>query len=144
MNTRAFLLASLIAGVAIGLFGGLPIISLANCILCIWVWLGAMLAVWLYRKLEGSKPNLTATQGMLLGLVSGVIGAVIVWLLSLLTKDAASDMIASIATSAGIDLPAGLLGGGFTLIRLVIDLVLYSIFGVVGGLIGASVFKTKP
>jgi hypothetical protein len=141
MNTRAFLLSSLIAGVVIGLFGGLPVISLANCVLCIWVWLGAVFAVWLYRKFEGSQPKVTSSQGMLIGLVSGLIGAVVVWLLSLLTRDAASQLIGNFATQAGINLPAGLIGGGLTIIGLFIDLVLYGIFGVVGGLIGASIFK---
>ena len=45
MNMRAFWLASLIAGVVMGLLGGLPLISVLNCVLCLWVWLSAILAL---------------------------------------------------------------------------------------------------
>lgn len=143
MNTKAFLLASLIAGVVMGLLGGLPIVSFANCVLCMWVWLAAILAVWLYRRLEGSTPTVTPSQGALLGVTSGVIGALIVWLLSLLTKDAAAQFVGEIAAQAGVNLPANLIGGGLSILGLVIDLVLYALFGAVGGLIGAAIFKPK-
>jgi hypothetical protein len=143
MNTRAFLLASLIAGVIMGLLGGLPIISFANCLLCIWVWGSAILAVYLYRRLEGSQPMVTLSQGALLGVVSGLIGALIVWLISLLTRGAAEQFIGQIAQQAGVDVPAQFLGTGLSLFSLLFDLVLYAIFGAVGGLIGASIFKPK-
>jgi hypothetical protein len=142
MNTRAFLLSSLIAGVVIGLLGGLPIISIANCVLCIWVWLGAILGVWLYKRFAKPAPAATMGQGALIGLVSGVIGAVIVWLISLITRAAATDAIAQVFQAAGVEVPS-FLGAGVALAGVLIDLVLYAIFGVVGGLIGAAIFKTK-
>lgn len=142
MNTRAFLLASLIAGVVMGLLGGLPIISIANCVLCMWVWGSAILAVYLYRRLEGSLPMVTLSQGALLGLVSGLIGAIIVWLISLITRQAATEAIMQVFEMAGMEAPS-FLGTGVVIVGLIIDLVLYAIFGAVGGLIGAAIFKPK-
>jgi len=142
MNTRAFLLASLIAGVVMGLLGGLPIISIANCVLCMWVWGSAILAVFLYRKLEGSQPFVSLGQGALLGVVSGVIGALIVWLISLITRQAATEAIGQAFQMAGMEAPS-FLAGGVAILGLFIDLVLYAIFGAVGGLIGAAIFKPK-
>jgi hypothetical protein len=142
MNTRAFLIASLIAGVVMGLLGGLPIISIANCVLCMWVWASAIFAVWLYRRFEGSQPLVTLGQGALLGVVTGLIGAVIVLLISLITKQAATDAIMSAFETAGMEAP-GFFATGAILVGIVIDLVLYSIFGAIGGLIGAAIFKPK-
>jgi hypothetical protein len=141
MNTRAFLLASLIAGVVMGLLGGLPLISVLNCVLCMWVWLSAILAVVLYRSFEGSHPRVTTGQGALLGLVSGIIGAVVVWLISLLSRNAAMGYISQILTSSGVNLPSGVLQAGIGFFSLFFDLILYAIFGAIGGLIGAAIFK---
>jgi hypothetical protein len=142
MNTRAFLLASLIAGVVLGLLGGLPIISIANCVLCIWVWLGAILAVWLYRRFAQPQPAATLGQGALIGLVSGLVGAVVVRLISLVTRGAPTEAIAQIFEAAGVQAPS-FLASGVAIVGFLIDVVLYAIFGVVGGLIGASIFKDK-
>jgi hypothetical protein len=136
------LLASLIAGVVMGLLGGLPVISIANCVLCIWVWGSAILAVFIYRKLEGSQPLVSLGQGALLGVVSGVIGAIIVWLISLLTNQAATAVITQAFQAANVETPP-FLGTGVAIVGLIIDLVLYAIFGAVGGLIGAAIFKPK-
>lgn len=141
MNTRAFLLASLIAGVVMGLLGGLPLISALNCVLCMWVWLSAILAVVLYRSFEGSHPRVTTGQGALLGLVSGIIGAVVVWLISLLSRNAAMGYISQLLSSNGVNLPSGVLQAGIGFFSLFFDLILYAIFGAIGGLIGAAIFK---
>jgi lysylphosphatidylglycerol synthetase-like protein (DUF2156 family) len=142
MNTRAFLLATLISGVVMGLLGGLPLISVLNCVLCMWVWLSAILAVMLYRNFEGTKPKVTPSQGALLGVVSGVIGAFIVWLISLLTRNVAMSYIAQLLSATGTNIPDSLLRTGASIFSLFFDLVLYAIFGAVGGLIGAAIFKS--
>jgi hypothetical protein len=143
MNTRAFLLSSLIAGVAMGLLGGLPIISVLNCILCLWVWGSAMVGIFLYFKFDATKARLSLGQGALIGLLSGAIGAIIVWLLSLLTRGMAMKMIAQLLASTGTELPGSFFSPTVSFFSLFTDLVLYAIFGVIGGLIGASVFKGK-
>jgi len=68
MNTRSFVLSVLIAGVVIGFLANLPILNLINCALCIWVWLGGILAVFLYRRFAGGaqyamSPTMTFTGG---------------------------------------------------------------------------------
>ena len=47
MNTRSFVLSALIAGAAIGVLANLPVLNLINCFLCLWVWIGGLLAVFL-------------------------------------------------------------------------------------------------
>jgi len=77
MNTRALLLSGLIAGVLMGLLSELPILSIANCCLCLWIWAGGIFAVFLYRRFDNSVGATTLTQGVLVGLVAGLVAAVL-------------------------------------------------------------------
>ena len=45
MNARAFWLSALVGGLVIGFLGNLPLLNFVNCLLCIWVWLGAGLGL---------------------------------------------------------------------------------------------------
>lgn len=150
MNTRSFLLSSLIAGAVIGLLGSLPVLNFVNCILCLWVWAGGLLAVYVYRRFQPGGPGLTQTQGAGLWALAGVIGALIGSVVFLLTSTLSLPLMTGLARALQFegDLPVGT--GGFwenvvaALIFLVIDLVLYPLFGALSGLIGVSVFKPRP
>jgi hypothetical protein len=77
MNARAFWLSTLIAGALMGLLANLPVLNLINCFLCIWIWLGGALAVYLYRRFHPVGVAPTVGQGALLGIVAGLIAAVV-------------------------------------------------------------------
>ena len=77
MNTRALLISTGIAGVLMALLSTLPFISVANCCLCLWLWTGGILAVFLYRRFAGIQGPITLSQGVLIGLLAGVISAVL-------------------------------------------------------------------
>ena len=150
MNTRSFVLSSLIAGLVIGLLGSLPLLNLVNCLLCIWVWVGGLLAVYVYRRFEGGRSGLSQAQAAGLGALSGLIGAVIGMLVFLVTGWLSAPLFEGLARALQVegDLPFG--AGGFedslmtALIFLVLDGVLYPIFGVLGALIGVRLFKPQP
>lgn len=150
MNTRSFLLSSLIAGAAIGLLGSLPVLNFVNCLLCIWVWGGGLLAVYVYRRFQPGQPALSPAQGAGLGAVAGLVGAGIGAVVFLLTSSLSLPLMQGLARMLQVEGDLPFQSGGFTntlistLIFLVIDLVLYPLFGALGGLIGASVFKTRP
>ncbi len=151
MNTRSLWLTALVAGIVIGLLGNLPLLNLVNCILCAWVWLGGALAVWIYRRLQGAQPALTGGQGAGLGALSGVIGAVVGFGVYLLTSSLSVPIMNSLARAFNIqgEMPWNTAAGGSNvtsgLIWLAIDLVLYSGFGALGGLVMASMGKkTAP
>jgi len=150
MNTRSFILSALIAGTLIGLFGSLPLLNLINCILCLWVWLGGILAVFLYRRYQRGGPGLSIAQGAGLGAVSGLIGALVGVVVFAITSSLSMPLFNSLARALQIegDLPfqsgdiwAVVMQGVFFLI---VDLVLYPIFGAIGGLIAAGVFWKEP
>lgn len=145
MNTRSFIYSALIAGVLIGIFGNLPLLNLINCILCVWVWLGGILAVYLYGRFQRGEPGLTVGQAAGLGAVAGAIGAFVGVVVYALTSFISAPMIASLARLLQVEgnIPTGPSIAG-TLVFFFIDIVLYPIFGAVGGVIAASLIWKKP
>ena len=104
MNTRSLFLSALIAGVVIGLLGNLPILNIINCFLCIWVWVGAFLAVMLYRRYEPGV-SLTTGQGAGIGALAGLVGACVGVLINLLTSFISTPVYDSIARFFDVDMP---------------------------------------
>jgi len=146
MNTRSVIFSILIAGVVIGFLGNLPVLNLINCALCIWVWFGGGLAVILYRRFQSGQPSPTTAQGAGLGALSGLVGALVGAVVFLITSPLSVPLFNRLALAFQIegDLPFsnnfwGYIGTAF--IFLVIDAVLYPIFGALGGLITASLTK---
>jgi hypothetical protein len=150
MNTRSFLLSALIAGVIIGVLGNLPVLNLINCFLCIWVWVGGILSVYMYQRFQKGEATISAGQGAGLGAVAGLFGAVIGVVVYALTSFISMPLFASLARAFDVqgDLPfttGSSLGGVFASAFFfgTIDAVLYPIFGAISGLIGASFFGKK-
>lgn len=157
MNMRAFTLSALIAGLVMGVLSNFPVINLANCILCMWVWLSAILAVFLYRRFAPGAPFLSVGEGAGLGAVSGIVGAVVGAIVSLLFNalfaSAGFDpaMMLQQMQAAGIVVPPeampaiqALAGTGSVLIATLCNGVVYAIFGAIGGIIAAALIWKKP
>lgn len=145
LNNRSLWIAGAIAGALMAILSTIPIINLANCLLCAWLWLGGMFAVWFYRR--DNRVPLSMGQGATIGAVAGLIGAVIATILGLILGGAGlASSLASQAETLGEtgDMIVGLMAGGLgTVIGLFFNLVFYTAFGAIGGLIGASLFA-KP
>lgn len=149
MNTRSFLLSALISGAVIGILANLPVLNLINCFLCIWVWVGGILAVYLYQRFQREGPSLTGGQGAGLGAVAGLIGAFIGVIVYALTSFISTPLFQGLANLFDIgDLP--FTSGGWTGVFIsaffffTIDAILYPLFGALSGLLGASLFKKEP
>jgi hypothetical protein len=149
MNSRSFLMSILISGIAIGLLGSLPLLNLVNCVLCIWVWLGGALSVFLYRRAQHGAPSLTTGQAAALGALAGLVGAIVGALVFAVTSPISTPLFNSLARGLDIqgDLPTA--GGGFsetaatTVAFLVLDAVLYPLFGALGGMIAAATTRAR-
>ena len=150
MNSRSFFLSALIAGVVIGLLGNLPVLNLINCFLCIWVWVGGILAVFLYRRFEHGGPGLTGGQGAGLGALSGLIGAFVGVVVYALTSFISMPLFNNLARSFDIqgDLPwdaggfPGIIASAFFF--LVVNAILYPLFGAISGFITVSLLRPQP
>ena len=155
MNSKSMLIAAGVGGLIMLVLTKIPLISLClNCLFCVSYWGSGILTVWLYRQLEKENPGLDIGQGIILGLLAGVAGAILASLVGAIFSGAGvlsaldsirnvpgfstrfpalSDSMLHSATSFG----GGLFGG------LICNLVLYPVFGAIGGAIAAGLIWKK-
>lgn len=142
---------AIIAGLFTGVLSGIPGINLANCLCCLWVLLGGLLAGYLYQK--ESTVKLEIGDGFAVGALSGVAGAIISAPLSLafasVTKRMAMDILREFMEMQGEGFDFSQLEQeirasatfGFTVLNLVIKIIVFAIFGSIGGAIATLLFK---
>jgi hypothetical protein len=159
MNQDSFLKSALIGGVALGVLSALPLLGAVNCLCCAWVIGGGMLAAHLYVK---DSPNpVTLGTGVLLGLLAGVIGAVVDTLFTIPLHMALSgsalmteqlrgladefpnlpvewrDMMRSLASGGTA------MGGFLVVVGAFLKLIVYGIVAMLGGALGVAVFEKR-
>ena len=140
-------------GLLIGVLSALPIVSAGNCCCCLWVVAGGMLAV--YLRQQNSPFAVTSAEGALVGLLAGVIGAVVGHdhLDSHRSDDGA---VPASAHRAGDQFATGYSGRNARhagarqrrrprrdrrCVQVIFMLITGTIFGMLGGLLGVAVFK---
>lgn len=150
---------ALIGGAVIGVLSSTPIVSAGNCLCCMWVLLGGAAGAYLYKRQLPAKQELTLGDGALIGLMSGVFGSLIGALISyffmaVIGYDPTQSFFRSFLEKAQ-DVPPEfrdmmekfMKGGEFNPIMVILglfsSLILYSVFGSIGGLIGAALFGKK-
>lgn len=157
MQENAKLKPALIGGVSLGVASAIPILNLLNCACCALVIGGGVLGAYLYTKDMPPSPQAPYGDGALVGLMAGVVGAIVSSILQIpLTL-----LTAGVGLAPGLDqvfeqmdLPeeaqeilSGIGAGGLSLtvmlIGFVTSLFIYSIFATVGGVIGVAVFSKK-
>ena len=143
---------ALIGGALIGIISAIPIISLINCFCCTGVVIGGIVAVHLYNKNLGGL-ELTSSEGVVIGLMAGASGALISTILTSMITGGVKNQINKILEYSN-EIPPELqdaliriqeMGGNlfFVIVGLVFSLIIFSIFGIIGGLIGVSLFRKK-
>ena len=141
MNKKNLSIAVLAGAITSLLLSNLPLINLVNCLLCAGFWASAIFAVWLYRRLNGT---VTIVEGLKIGALSGLIAWAAGFLLSFVglagiqgLMNGASQFLPVAATQGLSDLPAW----GAIVINL-LGVVVEVFFGIIGGWIGGSIFRT--
>jgi hypothetical protein len=139
---------ALLGGLLIGFLTALPVV---NCCCCLWVIAGGMLAT--YLRQQDTPYQIPAAEGALMGLAAGAIGAIIGGLLSIPLEFALGPMQQQIIErfAQNPELPPELrdalgsasvrTGAAWRVAAIMISVVVYSIFGLLGGLLGTAVFK---
>jgi uncharacterized membrane protein YeaQ/YmgE (transglycosylase-associated protein family) len=148
MNDR--LQPALWGGVFIGVLSALPLVSAGNCCCCLWVLVGGALAA--YLRQQNTPYQITASEGAIVGVMAGLIGAVIGSLLAIpfqmMTGPMQQQMMERVLSEnpditpemrAWIDWASN--ASGLWIIGLLFSLCVYSVFGVFGGLLGVAIFK---
>lgn len=136
-------------GLFIGVLSVLPLVSAANCCCCLWVLVGGALAS--YLRQQNSPYQIDAAEGAIVGLMAGAIGGVVSSLLSIPLA-----MVMGPLQEQWIEMLSGdpnvppemremverfARNPGLQLVGMIISVVVSSIFGLLGGLIGAALFK---
>lgn len=142
---------ALIGGGVAGVISGIPYFS---CLCCLWVIGGAMLASYLLAK--NSPVALSAGDGAIVGAFSGIIAAVVHTLVSIPFAKMTADLMQKALEylpEYTEEMPPGLenlmRGGGegtnipLFFLGLVITAIVFALFGVLGGIIGISLFGKK-
>jgi hypothetical protein len=144
------------AGLVIGVLSGLPIISLGNCVCCMWVVGGGALAVYLMQ--QDHPYAVSAADGALVGLMAGAIGGVVALLIGIPLKLALGPMQQRLLERivANPDMPeqyrtmietmSANAAGRAVAMQVVFGLFgacVDAVFGLLGGLLGVALFKKK-
>ena len=160
---------ALISGGVIGAVSAIPGISLINCCCCAGVWLGGLLAMYLYQKeFTPEMPPLESSDALMLGLMAGVLGAFVATALNLIILvtfgpieqelvksifgkvlermaeqgSIPNDMVDSLTTQLDQSISeSGRMSNIFG--GLFITLIIYPIFTILGALLGFSIFRRK-
>lgn len=150
---------ALYGGVIIGLISSVPFLSFINCFCCAGILLGGFLGVFFYRKnFTPDTPPFTAGDCMVVGILAGVVGAVIESGFSVLFYalfgNVALDFLLNWLRNSNLQIPGDALDKieeslrqGKTAVSFIINffgaLILNGVFGMLGGLIAYSVYKPK-
>jgi uncharacterized protein involved in cysteine biosynthesis len=142
---------ALVGGAVAGVLTAVPVV---NCLCCLWIIGGAMLASYLLAK--NSPVSLTSGDGAIVGILAGIIAAVVDAVVSLpfqaLNRQFLQKFMEQFSQFAK-DMPSGWerwMGRGaegvsmpWFLLGLMISAVVFAAFGALGGVIGASLFGKK-
>jgi hypothetical protein len=139
---------ALIGGAVAGTLSSVP---LFNCLCCIWIIGGAVLAA--YVLVENSPDILSAGDGAIVGILTGIIAAVVHSIIDIPLRPFVRGFFQNVTnwlaeyaeeTPSGWDdwLWGELSAFGFFL-QLIASAAFFSILGALGGIIGISLFRKK-
>src|SRR5262245_14049912 len=142
-----------------GVLSALPFIKLGNCVCCMWVLAGGMVAAYFLQQNQSAP--ITAGDGALVGLLAGLIGAVVASVVSIpfdyLIAPFQRQMLERIMDMSGNmppefrdamnrygggDAPTAMVVAG-KIFGLMFMLCIGAIFSTIGGVLGAAIFKKQ-
>ncbi|OGD18207.1 MAG: hypothetical protein A2V76_09755 [Candidatus Aminicenantes bacterium RBG_16_63_14] len=148
-----YLRPALIVGAVAGLLSGLPFFGLFNCICCLWIVGGAAMAA---KLLSSKTPGiLKPSDGAIVGALTGIVAALVSTVLTAALKPdvETARRVLDWLSSLGIEQPSNIdsllergssfLSPGWLLLGLFVSAAVYALMGVLGGIIGVSLFARK-
>ena len=143
---------ALLGGLFIGVLSALPVVNLFNCC-CLWIIGGGVLSAYLLQQNQPTAIQVAdgALVGLLAGLFGGVLGVILSIPLERMTNEWVRNVIEQVLERAQ-DVPDELrsalenVGTGSTILvfKLFTSTVIGAIFGMLGGILGAAIFKKGP
>jgi hypothetical protein len=135
------------------LIGVLSVLPFVNFCCCLWVVIGGLLAA--YLRQQGQAEPLDAADAALVGLMAGVLGALLFILAAAVmpwnSGPAAEQQIRAlldqnpqISAQARAMMVNLFAGRGILLVMVAIVLPVYAVFSMLGALLGLAMFRKKP
>jgi hypothetical protein len=149
---------ALIGGVVMGVLSALPIVSVGNCC-CLWVVSGGLVATYVMQ--QNQPAPITPGEGALVGLLAGMIGAVVMTALSipigLLVGPMERRLVERVLEMTG-NMPPEIRdalerysregGAAVSVLASIVSFMFWlcvgAIFSTLGGLLGAALFRKAP
>lgn len=150
---------ALIGGVLLGVLSAVPFVNALNCFCCLWVIAGGLLAAYLYQN--KSPLPVQYGDGAVLGLMTGVIGAIVETIVAIplqllglgLAAGVMQEALRELETNPDVPpeffefLRSFLTEGGVAatgiVYSLVINIVISAIFATIGAVIGVAIFQKR-
>jgi hypothetical protein len=153
------LVPALIGGCVMGVLSSIPYINMGNCLCCMWILLGGGVGAFFYWRQLPPGTEFSAGDGAIVGLLSGIFGA-------LLSTFLVSFFMATVGSGSLQDFFTGILESQsdlspeaedlldelsdqeflspiFILIYLFFALIIDAVFGTLGGILGAAIFRKR-
>ncbi len=135
--------AALLSGIVSGLLSGIPVLSLGNCLCCLWIVGAGALAAYLYQRT--SRVKLNSGDGFVVGALSGFMAALVATPLDLIFFSWTRGLVMEIMKNYGMNTSA--LQAYWDPKRFassfLMRIIIFSLFAAIGGAIGISLFKPK-
>lgn len=138
----------LIGGGLAGILSGIPIV---NCLCCMWIIGGAMLSAHLLSK--NSPVRFGGGEGAIVGIFTGMVSSVVFFAITMIINSPSSESIQKAMDeypSFFKDFPEeffSMIEGGIPihllLLSFVLILIVFSVLGALGGILGMSLFGKK-
>jgi hypothetical protein len=153
---------ALVGGLVMGVMSALPLINTLNVCCCLWVVSGGLVATYVLQQNQSTP--MSAGQGAVVGLLAGLVGAVIVTVISIPisflvapVERALADRVLAMSGNLPPELRQMLesygeprtdvgLVGQFLLraVGFFIMLMVGAVFSTLGGLLGVALFTSRP
>jgi len=147
----SMLVPALVGGAVAGVLSAVPFL---NCLCCLWIIGGAVLAAYLLAK--DSPVAMTAGDGAIVGIFTGIVAAIVDTVVSIPFQAINSQFVQRFIEGLAEyteEMPQGweniLERGAFEpsapmfMVGLLISVVVFSLLGALGGIIGMSIFGKK-
>ena len=138
-------------GLFIGAISRIPGLSFVNCMCCSGVIGGGVLAVYLYHRTRKEHSVLDGRVGVELGIIAGITGTVVNTLFNLIAFPHLNDVIFKVSSQIDNSTLNGILDNinpamitpNLILMGALLGLVINTIFGLLGGLLGVSFWASR-
>jgi hypothetical protein len=148
IEMQKILVPALIGGVVGGVLSVTPIISVLNCVLCLWIVVGGALAVYFVKRWNDIKGKISTGKAALTGAISGFVAAIIAIVVnffvagdfrSILDEAMRSPEVEQALRDAGVTLEE--IAGIVLVFIVLVMIVVFALFGALGGIISNEVKK---